>query len=294
MKNHFSLRHLEKEKELAKAINKFHGKSYYFATAFFPSHIRDAIYILYAFFRVPDEIVDTAHASDLHTAKKELELWKQRMHEAFRSKHSDDPILYATQYVFRTYSIPVTHADSFIDAMILDTEKKRYATYEELCTYMDGSAVAVGYIVSSVIGYSQGALPFAKALGEAMQLTNIIRDVEEDFDTRDRIYIPEEDLQKYGVTTEIETHTMTDAFRACIFFQINRARELYRIAEQGIPMLDKKGRLPVLLALRLYEGILDEIEAHNGDVFMKRHRVHFLKKIYYTIFAIMESIWIKK
>lgn len=282
------------ETKLAKAINKFHGKSYYFATSFFPKDLREAMYVLYAFFRIPDEIVDSSGQNKILETKEKLFEWKHAMHEALRTGTSADPVLNATARIFRTYDVPHIYADHFIQAMILDTEKDRYETYSELEGYMHGSAVAVGMIASHVIGFKDGALPYARALGEAMQLTNFIRDIHEDFVTRGRIYLPQDELARFGVTDEIETMRLTPQFIDCLKFQIARARKLYREAEIGIDMLNVQGRLPVRLASRLYEAILDKVEEKNYDIFSQRASVTFAEKVWYTLPVLTQSLWMKK
>jgi phytoene synthase len=143
---------------------------------------------------------------------------------------------------------------------------------------MYGSAAVVGLMMTYVIGYHKDqALVHARQLGEAMQLTNFLRDIREDFAKRDRIYLPQDELTHYGVSEqELYDWQMTPKFKSFMAFQVARARSLYAEAELGIPMLKKDGQFAVLASARLYAAILDKIEAQEYDIF--RSRAHTTKK----------------
>jgi len=268
-----------------KAIAAAHGKSYFFATRFFDADRRNATHALYAFFRVPDDIVDLGPASD---AAARLDAWERRWMTALENGASDDPVLHATAHVFRTYRIPPQLAADFLAAMRTDLTKTRYADYAELRAYMYGSACVVGLMMSHVIGFSgPEALPHARALGEAMQLTNFIRDVGEDARERGRIYLPQDEMARFGVTdADILSGTVSPNVIALLRMQIERSRALYKEAEPGIAMLHPRGRYAVRLASRLYEAIMDEIERNGYDVFTRRARTSTLRKITIAISAL--------
>lgn len=125
---------------------------------------------------------------------------------------------------------------------------------------MYGSAVVVGYTMSCIIGYSGDALPHARALGEAFQMTNFLRDIREDYDERGRIYLPIEDMQRFGVTEDhIKEHRVDDAWRALMKFEIERTRTLYEYGVAGIALLNPRGRRAVYAAALMYKEILDLI-----------------------------------
>jgi phytoene synthase len=133
---------------------------------------------------------------------------------------------------------------------------------------------------SEIFGYREAAtLEYAEALGIAMQLTNILRDVKEDA-AMNRIYLPQEDLRKFGVTQEqIFENKFDTNFAELMKFEIERAREFYQKAERGIPLLEKDTRFTVLLASRIYGRILDEIERQNYDVFSRRAHTTASQKV---------------
>lgn len=269
---HAAIRH-------CRALHRMHGKSYYFATALFPKDLRDATYALYAFFRVPDNLVDAAHA-DVVQAEAALDAFQEGWQRAYQAKTSDDPVLHATQWVFHQYRIPFALSTDFLQAMRQDLHETRYATYEALRQYMWGSAAVVGHMMCYVIGMNDPrALPFAEKLGYAMQLTNFLRDIGEDVDDRGRIYLPADERAAFGVTDEVvQAHQMSPEFISFLQEQIARADRLYAEAEPGIALLHPRGRSAVRVASRLYQQILRKIEANQYRVFEGRVRTSFLEK----------------
>lgn len=260
-----------------RALTKQHGTSYYLASLFFPADVRDATFVLYAFFRIPDEYVDRPEGT-LDQARAQLRAYRARWKDAL-VHGSDDPVLRAVSVVWKTYGLAEADGDCFLDAMEQDLTIDRYETYEDLRGYMDGSAMAVGRLMTGIIGGEEGALPYANALGEAMQLTNFLRDIGEDWRDRSRVYLPQEDLRAFGVSDDdIAQGRVTDAFVALMQMEIRRARAVFAYADEGIPLLSKRGRFAVRAARVLYAGILDEIERQGYDVFTKRARVSAWRK----------------
>ena len=263
----------------AERIEKKHGTSYYIATLFFPKKIKEAVFILYAFVRIPDEYVDNPQeGSDPHA---DLIQWKSAWEQAYASGKSTNDLLLATAEVFKTYNIPFDLSIEFIDAMIQDLTVSRYETYEDLQAYMRGSAQVVGLMLTYIMGYKDPrAFEYAEKLGEAMQLTNFLRDIQEDYVSRGRIYLPQEDMRAYGVTEKmIHEKKVTPEFAHLMKFEISRARKLFREADLGICMLSSQTQFPVRLASHLYEKILDKIEEEEYNIFSKRVRSNTLEKI---------------
>jgi len=242
----------QRQIDRSKQIHRETGKTFYVATRFLPERVRHPTYVLYAFFRVADEVVDGDN--DLSPAKRTERL------EAFRraalgEEPTDDPVLSAFAEIRERHGIPTADVNTFVDAMATDVEKARYETYDELRTYMDGSAAAVGRMMTAVMSpeRAEAALPAATALGEAFQLTNFVRDVCEDVIERDRIYLPAETLRAHGSSheqiarLEFDQH-VADAVRV----EMERAEALYRDGVAGIELLPKDCQFPVLLAAILY------------------------------------------
>lgn len=267
----------------AQSIEKKYGTSYYLATLFFPREIKEAVFILYAFVRTPDEFVDNPAPGS--NPKELLNQWKRDWEDAYRTQKSDHALLHATAHIFKRYDIPLELSLTFIDAMIQDLTVTRYATYDYLRAYMHGSAETVGLMLTYIIGYyDPEAFRYAAKLGEAMQLTNFLRDINEDYGDRGRIYIPTEDMQHFHVTESmINQKHMSPEFIQLMKFEILRARQLFKEAELGICMLSHKGQFPVRLASRLYEKILDKIEQQQYDIFTRRARSTTLEKLWLII-----------
>lgn len=265
---------------VCRKLQQKHGTSYALATRFFPEEKRLATEALYAFFRVPDDLVDIANPNNQEQAEQALKRFAQAWRNAIDTGHSTDPILRCTAWAFRRFAIPMEHGEAFLEAMEQGVTIKRYETYADLERYMYGSAVVVGLMMSYVIGFTEKrALSHAQALGEAMQLTNFLRDVGEDWRERGRIYLPLEDLARFGVTEDdIASARLTPAVKDLLRFEIARANELYTKSEPGIAMLSKDGRFAVRAASRLYQNILREIERNDYDVFRKRARTPGSKK----------------
>jgi phytoene synthase len=273
---------MDKYTQAVESITKQFGTSYYFATRFLPSDLRESTYALYSFFRIPDEIVDNSIHKKEDDILAELEDWEKMWHKAYKGETTIYPILNLTTQVFRKYNIPYQYSLDFLKAMKQDVHITRYNTYKDLQDYMYGSASVVGLMMSYVIGFNnEKALDYAPYLGEAMQLTNFIRDIGEDYKERGRIYLPQEDMDKYNVKEiDIKDNQVNDNFIKLIKFEIKRARNLYRQSDKGIKYLNKRGRFAVIMASRMYEAILDKVEQNNYNVLTKRARTSKREKIY--------------
>ncbi len=266
--------------ETCRKLQAGHGKSYFFATRFLPQDVRLATYALYAFFRVPDEIVDNPASLGVTDPKTALETWKDRWKEAYDTRNSDHEVLLAAADTFHRFRIPFEYSEAFLDAMIQDTWKTRYATYAELERYMYGSAAVVGLMMCHVIGFEPAALPYAEKLGYAMQLTNFLRDIREDWEQRGRVYLPQDELARFGLNeTDIASNAVSPSFVTFLKFQIERADGLYDEANQGIRFLNPRGRFAVRAASDLYREILRKIEKQDFNVFSKRAGTSFFEKI---------------
>lgn len=274
----------KEELAVARQLTKRFGTSYFFATLLFSKKLRHATFVLYAFFRIPDEYVDQGLSKKEAAQRLQLwhKAWKTGLFENVSLTASEKLILQAARRVFKEVSMPEEYSDAFLKAMEQDLSTDSYETYKDLRGYMYGSAAVVGLMMTELIGYTNNeAIQYAQKLGEAMQLTNFLRDIGEDWEERGRIYLPKEDLLRFGVKeTDIANKKITPEFIELMKFEIDRARALYQEAEKGIAMLRPAGQKPVRAALVLYRGILNEIEANNYDSLNKRARTSFYRKIY--------------
>lgn len=275
---------------VARRLHKQHGTSYYFATCLFPKHLREATFALYAFFRVPDEFVDTRDLSEAATARawQQLERWSSDWQRAYHQGDSHDPVLRLTAQVFHRYQIPFSYSEAFLDAMFRDLTDSRYATYADLEEYMYGSAAVVGLMMSHAIGFSDPvALEYAKKLGYAMQLTNFLRDIDEDFAARGRIYLPLDELERFRVSEkQFGAREFDRPFESLMAFQMERAHRLYDEANQGIALLAPEGRRAVRVASVLYRAILTKLEQQGRNPFAGRARTSLSEKL-----ALTAGVW---
>lgn len=274
----------------AQQIIKQFGTGYYRATFLFPKKIREDTWTLYKFVRIPDEIVDNG-GSDA-SKKEALSEWIENWNTLYGTESAfGDGILYEMKELMIRYNIDKIYVDTFLAVMMQDISVDRYETYEKLTQYMYGSASVIGIMMSHVIGYEEEALPHAEALGEAMQLTNFLRDIREDYEGRGRIYVPLEDLKRFGVTEEyIKEHVCDDAWKALMKFEVARARALFSYANSGIRYLHPQGRAAIWAASSIYEAILDEIEKQDYDIFVCRAVVSPFRKT----MLLWKAIWKRK
>ncbi|MCC7231264.1 MAG: phytoene/squalene synthase family protein [Fimbriimonadaceae bacterium] len=262
-------------------IHRRYGATYYFATLWFPKPIRLQVHALYGFVRIPDEWVDNPGELRVEDQRTNLRNWRLQLLNGMEGVKPTHPAMRAFCDVMRSGGHSVDEPIHFLNAMEQDLEVDRYEKYEDLRHYMRGSAIAVGKMMCDMLGAPQtGAVQLAAgALGEAMQLTNFLRDVGEDI-RRGRLYLPLEDLASFGVTVEdIRAERMTAAFANLMRFEIARARAFYAMADRGIPLLPIYAQRSVRMARILYSRILDRIEARHYDVFSGRARTSPLDKL---------------
>jgi phytoene synthase len=266
--------------ELCRRIQASHSRTYYFSTVLLPPQVRPHIHALYAFTRYADEIVDNPGEKNREEQLSELERFEAETVAAITGAEVANPVLRAFANTVRAREIELASITAFMESMKMDTRVFRYKTYEELKVYMGGSAAAVGLMVSRIVGTtSEAANEHAEALGVAMQLTNFLRDVKEDWE-RGRVYLPQEDLKRFGYAEEeLGEGVVDERFVELMRFEIDRARRLYEVADEGMGYLPRGRRYPVAVARMLYEAILDRIEVQGYDIFSKRAETSLAYKL---------------
>ena len=281
--------------EECKRLNALHGKTYYLATLLLPAAKRPPVHALYGFARYADEIVDDL-ASTLTPEEKAVALrtWGDSVLADLRLGKSDDLIGRALVDTVTKYSIPLEYFDAFMVSMEMDLTVTRYKTFEDLMTYVYGSAVVIGLEMLPILGYSDPrAIEAATALGTAFQLANFIRDIGEDID-RGRIYMPLDDLARFGVSEEmLLKRKLTPEIIEAVKYQIARVRELQEKAEAGIQYLDPISRPCIRAASELYCGIVDEIEANGYDIFNKRATTSTWRRARVAGIAFIQTLFLR-
>lgn len=257
-----------------------HAKSFYFSAQFLPRHKREPVYAVYALCRHVDDAVDRAGVHNEAQARLAVAAWQKELDEVYRGGTPVSPVLIAWRDMLERYPIKQELPLELMRGVLMDTHINRYETWEDLRLYCYRVASVVGLMVSEIFGYSQPeTLRYAESLGLAMQLTNILRDIGEDL-AANRVYLPQEDLRRFGYTeADLMRGERDDRFRNLMKFEIERAHEFYREAEQGIRLLNEDARFTVLLASRIYARILPAIEANRFDVFTRRAHLPLAGKL---------------
>jgi phytoene synthase len=248
-------------------ITRINSRTFYMACSLLSQEKRQAVHALYAFCRSTDDLVDKARqTTNLDTL---LSNWRSRLANHHPAAHDPVPLAWADAQT--RYGIPRGYAYQLIEGITRDLLQNRYESFAELTEYCYGVASTVGLMAMHIIGFrDKQALPYAVKLGIALQLTNILRDVGEDW-RAGRLYLPLDELAEFGLSEEdIADGRIDKKWRAFMRFQIDRARHLYDEAQPGIKMLDSDGRFAIAAAAGLYRAILEQIEANDYDVLRQR------------------------
>jgi phytoene synthase len=269
---------LEQSYAECRRLNRAHGTTYYLATCTLPRVKRHHVHALYGFCRFADEIVDDPQFGTVAEREKALAQFDDAFHSDLARGRSDDLVLKAVVHTVRAFDLDVDLFDRFLRSMAMDLTVSSYETWEDLQSYVDGSAAVIGEMMVPILepGDPGSALHAARSLGVAFQLTNFLRDVGEDLD-RGRVYLPQEDLRRFGA--DPARRCADEAWVALARFEIARCRELYRDADEGIDALPATSARSIRAARDLYAGILGEIEADGYDVFSHRARVPRWRKL---------------
>ena len=273
---------LDESYELCRQFNKRHGTTYYWSTYVLPAVKRPHVHALYGFARYADDIVDEIpdgghHEIPVEARAAALAAFGARFFADLERGRSDDPVLKAVVHTVRAFDVPSDAFRRFLRSMEMDLTVRTYETGHDLLGYMDGSAAVIGEMMLPILEPTDldAALPHARDLGNAFQLTNFLRDVAEDLD-RDRQYVPQEDLRAFGV--DLTERRCTPELKDLMRFEIARCRELYASADVGIAMLPDRSARCIRAAHTLYGQILDRIEAQGYDVFARRATVSTVRK----------------
>ena len=249
-------------------IAKENARNFYYAFRTLPYAKRRAIYAVYAFCRICDDIAD----GDLPLSEKrrKLALVRQRLH-ADGAAADAPPIFRALHHATRAYGIPIAYYEEIVKGVETDLVKNRFADFDELYDYCYKVAAVVGLVCVEVFGYDDpAAREYAVDMGIAMQLTNILRDVKEDAEL-DRIYLPQDDMRRFNYTeAELKRGAITDGFRALMAHQTARARCYFERSEPLFALISPDARACPKVMHATYRGILDRIERTGYDVFQAR------------------------
>lgn len=254
------------------------GSSFYYSFLFLPPEQRAAITALYAFCREVDDVVD--ESSDEQVARVKLNWWRDEIGRLFAGQ-AQHPVTRALSGAIQAYNLPEEHFQEIIDGMEMDLEYDSYPSFRELSLYCHRVASIVGIMAAEIFGFEDRAtLKYAHNLGMAFQLTNILRDVHEDLQ-RGRLYIPLDELQQYGVTSDdLVTGNYTPGVKALLAAQAKRARHYYQLAFDGLPEQDRYPQRSGLIMAAIYLATLGEIEGDGYQVLTQRISLTPLRKLW--------------
>jgi phytoene synthase len=277
---------------VCRSITRTAAKNFYYAFLVLPRAKRQALCAVYAFMRRCDDIADDESLSQFDRRQK-LAAWLDAFHRAQSGEPSDEPVLLALTDAQRRYNIRVGLLDQLAYGTAMDVEggaaadessptephsphqlSVRYRTFDDLYQYCYRVASVVGLVCIHVFGYRDPAAePLAERLGLAFQLTNIIRDVKEDA-SMGRVYLPEEDLDKFGISLSALTSVSDPAlFRPLLAMEADRAREYYRAGEELIPLVEEDSQPALWVLMTIYQRLLDKIALRQYDVFTSNEKV---------------------
>jgi phytoene synthase len=254
------------------------GSSFHYSFRLLPAARRTAITALYAFCREVDDVVD--EVADPGVARVKLAWWRTQI-EAIYDGEPQHPVARALVPVVRAYPIAKSELQTVIDGMQMDLDQVRYVDFAELETYCHRVAGVVGLMSAAIFGYEDPATrDYARDLGIAFQLTNIIRDVGEDA-RRGRIYLPQDELARFGVApSDVLRARHSDAFVALMRFQVERARAWYDRALARLPARDRRAQRAGLAMAAIYRTLLEEIARDGYRVLDRRIALTPLRKLW--------------
>jgi 15-cis-phytoene synthase len=268
---------------LAARLTRKSRSNFYYAFLTLPRRRRDALYAVYAFCRTVDDIADLGDERGVDRAaqRTELERWRRDVARCYEpGGRPEHPIAAGLARAVSEFAIPLEALLAIIDGVEMDLDQVRYETAEDLYPYCYRVASAVGLCCIEIFGYTDPrAREYAVNLGTALQLTNIMRDVGADA-RAGRVYVPQEDLRKFGVTTEdLRAGRYSDEFVSLMRHQAARARQFYRAARDAFPTVDARSLVAAEIMGRIYRALLDEIEARGFRVFEERVTVPTGRKL---------------
>ena len=254
------------------------GSSFYYSFLFLPPERRRAITALYAFCREVDDVVD--ETSEMQIAAAKLAWWRTELSNLYAGR-PQHPVTRALQPFLEKFSISSEHLGDIIDGMEMDLTQTRYLDWTGLERYCYRVAGVVGVLAAGIFGYRDArTLQYAKDLGIAFQLTNIIRDVGEDA-RKGRIYLPMQELKRFDVpAADILNARETPQFKALMQFQDARARSYYALAMSELPAGDRRAQRPGLIMAGIYRALLEEIARDGFRVLTQRTSLTPLRKFW--------------
>jgi phytoene synthase len=262
-------------------VARTQARNFYYSFVLLPNAQRDAMCAIYAFMRYCDDLSDEPGA-----ARGPIERWRAALEDALEGRFDSHPVWPAFHHTVETYRIPAHYFHQMIDGVASDLEPRQIQTFDDLYRYCYQVASVVGLTTIHIFGFqSSEAPPLAEKCGVAFQLTNILRDIKEDAGLG-RIYLPAEDLQKFGVTAERLANG--DQVADLLAYEAARARRYYDEAIPLIGMVDARSRPSLWALMQIYSQLLDRIAQAKYDVYTRRISLSTLEKLWIVARA---AVW---
>jgi 15-cis-phytoene synthase len=274
---------VEQSYAYCKRVARTRAKNFYYSFLLLSAQQRKAMCAIYAFMRHADDLSDEPGAT-----RAALEGWRNEMEEALEGRFSGHPVWPAFHHTVRRFGIPHRYFREMIDGVVSDLDPRRFDTFAELYGYCYQVASVVGLTAIHIFGFdTPSALPLAEKCGVAFQLTNILRDIREDAG-RGRLYLPGEDLRRFGVTEEdLRAGRRTEGFIEMMRFEAARAHAYYRDSAPLLDLIHPRSRPSLMALISIYARLLDRIEQANYDVFTRRVRLSALEKSWILVRALV-------
>lgn len=266
---------VEEAYRYCRAITHRYGANFSVGFRFLPRRKRNAVYAAYAFARIADDIADEPGGD----VQRRLDAWQRELERAYEGL-PEHPVTVALSDALQHFAIPSSAFVALIEGCRQDLEKRRYTTFDELLGYCELVATSISEMSLPIFGFrTEAAHAHGRELATALQLTNITRDVGDDLG-RDRIYIPQEELDRFGVTEiDLRDGRATSAVRELILFQVGRARGYFERARPLLSELAFDARLPTTLMGSVYAAVLRKIEADPAAPLSRRIQLSTAEKL---------------
>lgn len=269
--------------DYCRQVARSRARNFYYSFLLLSAQQRKAMCAIYAFMRYCDDLSDEPGAS-----RAAIDRWGVEMEEALEGRFGKHPMWPAFHHTVRRFGIPHQYFREMIAGVASDLEPRRIATFDELYQYCYQVASVVGLTIIHIFGFdTPSALPLAEKCGVAFQLTNILRDIQEDAE-RDRIYIPAADLRRFGVSDEdLRKGNRSHGFLELMQFEAARARQYYRESQPLLDLIHPRSRRSLWALISIYSTLLDRIVGSNYDVFTRRVRLSAMEKSWIVVRALM-------
>jgi phytoene synthase len=273
------LKPVEQSYQYCLRVARTRAKNFYYSFLLLSAQQRKAMCAIYAFMRYCDDLSDEPGAT-----REPIERWRGEMEDALEGRFSDHPVWPAFHHTVRRFGIPHQYFREMVDGVASDLDPRCFETFDQLYRYCYQVASVVGLTTIHIFGFdTRSALPLAEKCGIAFQLTNILRDIREDAE-RGRIYLPAEDLDRFGVSeNDLRTGNRSEAFLRLMRFEGARARSYYDESRPLLDLIHQRSRSSLAALISIYSSLLDRIEGSNYDVFAQRVRLSGWEKSWIVV-----------